>query len=63
MARAGLAAIAAEQFGDMVKAVVDVRRGIMAIGGDLHPGNRSGGVEDEDLRESLRRIVDSLVTS
>jgi hypothetical protein len=47
----------------MVKAVVDVRRGIMAIGGDLHPGNRSRGVEDEDLRESLRRIVDSLVTS
>jgi hypothetical protein len=35
----------------------------MAIGGDLHLGNRSRGVEDEDLRESLRRIVDSLVTS
>jgi hypothetical protein len=31
-----LRAVAAEQFGDMVKAVVDVSRGIMAIGGELH---------------------------
>ncbi len=28
--------IAEEQFGDLVKFVVDVERGIMAIGGDLH---------------------------
>ena len=28
--------IAAGQFGDFVKAVVDVDRGLMAIGGDLH---------------------------
>ena len=28
--------IAAGQFGDFVKAVVDVERGLMAIGGDLH---------------------------
>lgn len=28
--------IASEQFGDFVKAVVDVRRGVMAIGGELH---------------------------
>jgi SAM-dependent methyltransferase len=28
--------IAGEQFGDMVKAVVDVSRGVMAIGGELH---------------------------
>ena len=28
--------IAAPQFGDFVKAVVDVRRGVMAIGGELH---------------------------
>lgn len=106
IARAGLAAIAAEQFGDMVKAVVDVRRGIMAVGGDLHSdeealllddgsrqadlwginlypaepdaewieydsminvrpslGNRSRGVEDEELRETIRRIVSSLVAS
>lgn len=28
--------MAGEQFGDFVKAVVDVRRGVMAIGGELH---------------------------
>jgi hypothetical protein len=31
-----LTVAAKERFGDMVKAVVDVERGIMAIGGDLH---------------------------
>ncbi len=28
--------LAAERFGDMVKAVVDVERRVMAIGGELH---------------------------
>lgn len=28
--------LAATQFGDFVKAVVDVRRGVMAVGGELH---------------------------
>ena len=28
--------IAKDQFGDFVKAVVDVKQGIMAIGGELH---------------------------
>jgi hypothetical protein len=36
MLRDELAAMAKEQFGDMVKAVVDVHQGIMAIGGELH---------------------------
>ena len=31
-----LRGIAAEQFGDFVKAVVDVGQGVMAIGGELH---------------------------
>ncbi|HJU05541.1 MAG TPA: DUF5674 family protein [Nitrospiraceae bacterium] len=31
-----LAAMAEAQFGDFVKAVVDVEQGIMAIGGELH---------------------------
>ena len=31
-----LRSIAREQFGDLVKAVVDVGQGIMAIGGELH---------------------------
>ena len=31
-----LTEIAKQQFGDMVKAVVDVEQGVMAIGGELH---------------------------
>ena len=31
-----LRSLAQEQFGDFVKAVVDVRLGVMAIGGELH---------------------------
>ena len=31
-----LRGLAAQQFGDFVKAVVDVGRGVMAIGGELH---------------------------
>ena len=34
--KAELQKIAQEQFGDMVKAVVDVEKEIMAIGGELH---------------------------
>ena len=36
VARDELTEIAKQQFGDMVKAVVDVEQGIMAIGGELH---------------------------
>jgi hypothetical protein len=34
--RVKLNEMAKQQFGDMVKAVVDVEQGIMAIGGELH---------------------------
>lgn len=36
ISKANLKKIAAERFGDMVKAVVDLERGVMAIGGELH---------------------------
>jgi Protein of unknown function (DUF5674) len=36
MSRSDLAEMAKQQFGEMVKAVVDVEQGIMAIGGELH---------------------------
>ena len=96
-----LADIAREGFGDMVKAVVDVRQGIMAIGGELHAdeeailteregsrredvwgvnlyphaagdgfiefnsmvnikptlGNRSRGVEHDEIRKKIRAVV------
>jgi hypothetical protein len=93
------------QFGDMVKAVVDIERGVMAIGGEMHAdeeavllddgsrqsdlwginlypgdpiagwiefdsminvrptqGNRSRDVEDESVRDAIRRTVASLVS-
>ena len=34
--RSELVRLAEEQFGDWIKAVVDVSRGVMAVGGDLH---------------------------
>lgn len=36
ISREALTEIAKQQFGEMVKAVVDVEQGIMAIGGELH---------------------------
>ena len=51
--RSTLEALAQQQFGDMVKAVVDVRRGIMAIGGELHSDEEAllldEGSEQRDL--------------
>ncbi len=99
--------IAKEQFGDLVKAAVDVEQEIMAIGGELHMdeemllveqegskqeqvwginlypdkkgdeciefdsminlkpalGNRSRGVENQETREKIVRIVDKLVSA
>jgi hypothetical protein len=34
--REELRALAHEQYGDLIKAVVDVRQGIMGVGGELH---------------------------
>lgn len=96
--------IAKERFGDMVKVVVDIECGVMAVGGELHAdeeaillehgskqvnlwginlypdetgdswlefdsminlrpsqGNRSRGVEDEAIRQTIRAVVDQLV--
>jgi len=36
LAAAQLQNLAKESFGDMVKAVVDIKRGILALGGELH---------------------------
>jgi len=89
-----------DYYGDLVKAVVDIKRAIMAVGGELHAdeekkliddgsrqedlwginfypheqgddwiefdsminirparGNRSRGVEDENIQKEIRRIV------
>lgn len=41
-----LRALAQEQFGDFVKAVVDVGRGVMAIGGELHADEEAVLLQD-----------------
>lgn len=51
--RADLAAIAATQFGDLVKAVVDVERGIMAIGGELHSDEEAELLDDGSRQAHL----------
>ncbi len=106
ISRAELAALADVQYGDIIKAVVDVAQGIMGVGGELHVdiqslliekeqsrgdmtwginlyldktgddfiefdsmvnlkpalGNRTRGVGDEETRQSIRRVVDKLVS-
>ena len=102
---AELKEIAKEEFGDVIKAVVDVEQEIMAVGGELHAdeevllmdnkgslrentwginlyleksgedfiefdsmvnikpafGNRSRGVENEEIREKIKKIVKKIV--
>ena len=51
--KAELAEIAKEQFGDLVKAVVDVEQGIMAIGGELHADEEAALLEQGSRQEDL----------
>lgn len=103
---AELEEFAKARFGDLVKAAVDIEKGIMAIGGELHAdeeallleqgskqenlwginiypilkgddfiefdsvinirpsqANRSRGVENPELREKIKQIVNNLVAS
>lgn len=51
--RSYLATIAEGQFGDMVKAVVDVSRGVMAIGGELHSDEEASLLDDGSRQSDL----------
>ena len=53
LTRAELAALAEGQFGDMLKAVVDVRRGVMAVGGDMHADEEASLLEDGAVQGDL----------
>ena len=53
MTRPELAVIAESQFGDMVKAVVDVHRRVMAIGGELHADEEAALLEDGSQQGDL----------
>lgn len=47
ISKSELVDIAKEQFGDLIKAVVDVEQGIMAIGGELHADGEVALIEKE----------------
>lgn len=51
--RAELAALAESQFGDMVKAVVDIERGVMAIGGEMHADEEAVLLDDGSRQADL----------
>lgn len=53
VSRAELVALAEQQFGDMVKAVVDVARGVMAIGGELHADEEAVLLDDGSRQPDL----------
>jgi hypothetical protein len=60
-----LLGMAAEQFGDFVKAVVDVQRGVMALGGELHADEEAFLLEDGARQADLWGInlyPDRLIT-
>lgn len=48
-----LAEIAARQFGDFVKAVVDTEKVIMAIGGELHADEEAALLEQDSRQNNL----------
>ncbi|MGH7694486.1 MAG: DUF5674 family protein [Gemmatimonadaceae bacterium] len=53
ISRARLVALATTQFGDMVKAVVDISRGIMAVGGELHADDEALLLDDGSRQADL----------
>ena len=53
ISRSRLRDIAAGQFGDFVKAVVDVERELMAIGGDLHADEEAALTDGGSVQQNL----------
>ena len=53
VSRSALCEMAKQQFGDMVKAVVDVEQGIMAIGGELHSDEEAVLLDEGSLQRHL----------
>lgn len=53
IAQSELKKIAEERFGDMVKAVVDIERAIMAIGGEMHADEEQILLEAGSKQENL----------
>lgn len=45
--------LATKRFGDLIKAVVDVKLGIMAVGGDMHADEETCLLEQGSLQDDL----------
>jgi hypothetical protein len=53
ISRRELVKLAEDQFGDMVKAVVDVSRRVMAVGGELHADDESALLDDGSRQQDV----------
>lgn len=53
ISKSQLQALAEERFGDMVKAVVDIERGTMAMGGELHADEEQVMLEQGSQQNNL----------
>lgn len=53
ISKTDLAKIASEGFGDMVKAVVDIKKEIMAISGEMHSDEEAVLLQDGSCQEDL----------
>jgi hypothetical protein len=53
ISRAEVRELAQQRFGDMVKASVDIRRGVIAIGGELHADEESLLLEDGSVQADV----------
>lgn len=54
--RAELTGLARSQFGDMIKAAVDVVRAVMAVGGELHADEEAALLDDGSRQADVWRI-------
>lgn len=52
ISRADLQEIAKERFGDLVKAAIDIEKGIMALGAELHADAESELIEKESSKRA-----------
>ena len=53
ISRADLAQMAETQFGDWIKAVVDISREVMAVGGDLHADDEALLLQHDSRQQDL----------
>jgi hypothetical protein len=53
MPAAELVVLAAEGYGDFIKAVADISRGVIAIGGEMHADAEAMLLEDGSIQDAL----------